>query len=111
MDRTRPAEQRSLLAAVASSRRSLAALALVASLASIPNVADAILPQVRPCAPPGWSAPVVPRNTGDADSLSATIPIELGGGGATYLNWASCGNIAARGGWTDQLSREDTVIE
>jgi hypothetical protein len=111
MDRTHPADQRSLLAALVSSRRSLAALALVASLASIPNVADAILPQVSPCAPPGWSAPAVPRNTGDADSLSAIISTELVGGAGTYINWASCGNIAARGGWTDQLSLDDTVIE
>src|SRR5258705_3828430 len=110
MDRTHPAEQRALLAAVVS-YRSVAALALVAFLASIPNVARALLSQVSPCAPPGWSAPVVPRNSGDADTLSALLSTELIGGLATYLNWASCGNNAAGGGWADQLSLDDAVIE
>ncbi len=114
MNRSRLAESLSRVIARASSSRSSLALALIAALAVIPGSAHALIDRCSACAPPGWTAPVVPRTTGDAvDSIAFAVPLSpvLVGGGTTFLNWAACGNEAAQGGWTDQLSLDGEPIE
>ncbi len=48
----------------------------------------AYLPDLRPTAPPGWGAAIVPRPTDDATPTFAPIPASLPGNDTVYLNFA-----------------------
>jgi hypothetical protein len=62
--------------------------------------------------PPGWDAPAVPRNTGDATAGSALLPAQLLPYPAnTWFNWSVFQNPAVSGTWHDELYLDEDLIQ
>ncbi len=93
-------------------RPSLLRATLVAPLLALaPVPAQALIPRVAACTPPGWAAPVVARVAGDVTDTADVQPsAQLRTDQPTWLDWASCGNSAAGGGWTDALYLDGQLI-
>jgi hypothetical protein len=89
-----------------------ACLVAVAALTIDTRPASALIPQISATGtPPGWSGPVVPRNTGDATDGAALLPTELTITTPTYLNWAVYMNAALWGTWHDELYLDGELIQ
>jgi hypothetical protein len=84
-------------------------LALACLLAPAP--AHALLGSIGPATPAGWSAPGVPRNTGDATESSALVPAQLLPTQPTFFDWAISQNAAINGTWQDELYLDGELLQ
>jgi hypothetical protein len=84
-------------------------LALACLLA--PSPAHALLGNISPATPPGWSAPGVPRNTGDATESSALVPAQLLPTQPTFFDWAIGQNAGLSGTWQDELYLDGELLQ
>jgi hypothetical protein len=76
-----------------------------------PAPAHALLGNIGPANPAGWSAPAVPRNTGDATESSAPAPAQLLPTQPTWFNWAVGQNAAISGTWQDEFYLDGELIQ
>lgn len=82
-----------------------------AALACAASPAFALLAKIGPGTPPGWSGPVVPRNTDDATNVSAPLPAQLSSTTPTYFNWAVSTNAAVNATWRDEFNLDEELIQ
>ncbi len=89
------------------------ALSIALALAALTaQPALAILPDLSAGGTPaGWSAPAVPRNTGDAAGGSALLPSQLATTAPTFFNWSVFANQGVTGTWRDEFQLDGQLIQ
>lgn len=91
-------------------RRTLSCALLFLALLARP--AFAILPDLSAGGTPaGWSAPAVPRNTGDATEGAALLPSQLATTAPTFFNWSVSANQGVTGTWRDEFYLDGQLIQ